>query len=146
MPTRDPVCGMTVGPDAATVEGRPEFGFCSEHCRRKFIADPELYLEKNTDEHRPRNRIEVGGLDHLDVPSPGAGDDRLTQRVLRTGFCRGSESQNLVLVEGVEHDHVGEGRLASGDGAGLVQHHGVDPMGGLQGDAILGALPDPHHQ
>lgn len=44
----DPVCGMTVGPDASRVEGYPEYGFCSEHCRQAFIADPGRYLEKHT--------------------------------------------------------------------------------------------------
>ncbi|MCA0938482.1 heavy metal translocating P-type ATPase [Salipiger pacificus] len=45
--TRDPVCGMTVGPAA----GKPSleygghlFHFCSEGCREKFHADPEAYL------------------------------------------------------------------------------------------------------
>lgn len=42
----DPVCAMTVGPDAATIEGYPEYGFCSEHCRQEFSADPERYLEE----------------------------------------------------------------------------------------------------
>ena len=44
----DPVCGMTVGPDAATVDGYPQFGFCSEHCRAAFAANPEKYLGDNT--------------------------------------------------------------------------------------------------
>jgi YHS domain-containing protein len=42
---RDPVCGMTVGPSPLQVDGYPDFGFCSEHCRRSFLADPELYAE-----------------------------------------------------------------------------------------------------
>ncbi len=42
---RDPVCGMTVGEGALTVEGYPEFGFCSEHCRKTFQADPAQFLE-----------------------------------------------------------------------------------------------------
>ena len=45
---RDPVCGMTVGPGAATVDGYPEHGFCSEHCHQAFMADPGMYLEKDT--------------------------------------------------------------------------------------------------
>ncbi|WP_226628041.1 heavy metal translocating P-type ATPase [Alloyangia pacifica] len=45
--TRDPVCGMTVDPEA----GKPSlehaghlYHFCSEGCRKKFRADPEAYL------------------------------------------------------------------------------------------------------
>ena len=42
---RDPVCGMTVGEGALTVDGHPEYGFCSEHCRKTFQGDPAHYLE-----------------------------------------------------------------------------------------------------
>ncbi|WP_438016690.1 heavy metal translocating P-type ATPase [Sorangium sp. So ce315] len=46
-PTKDPVCGMTVSPEAAA--GRHEHGgrtyvFCSEGCLAKFRAEPERYL------------------------------------------------------------------------------------------------------
>ncbi len=45
--TRDPVCGMTVDPNAgkpsAEHDGRV-FHFCSEGCRTKFTAHPETYL------------------------------------------------------------------------------------------------------
>lgn len=44
---RDPVCGMTVDPDAgkptATYSGHT-YHFCSEGCRTKFQAAPETYL------------------------------------------------------------------------------------------------------
>ena len=45
---RDPVCGMTVDPTA----GKPwhehaghTYHFCSEGCRKKFVAAPEDYIE-----------------------------------------------------------------------------------------------------
>ena len=45
---RDPVCGMTVDPDA----GKPRhehdghvYHFCSAGCREKFAAEPEKYIE-----------------------------------------------------------------------------------------------------
>lgn len=41
---RDPVCNMIVGVGALTVESHPEFGFCSEHCRRAFLAAPDSYV------------------------------------------------------------------------------------------------------
>src|SRR5690606_3382263 len=54
--TLDPVCGMTVDPTAtahhATHDGRP-FHFCSAGCRKKFLADPERYL--NPGEHAPES-------------------------------------------------------------------------------------------
>jgi Cu+-exporting ATPase len=44
----DPVCGMTVDPDStphhATHDGK-EFHFCSAGCRKKFIAEPQRYLQ-----------------------------------------------------------------------------------------------------
>ena len=42
----DPVCGMTVtqgSPHRVHHDGR-EFFFCSEGCRKKFVADPQRYL------------------------------------------------------------------------------------------------------
>ncbi len=47
----DPVCGMTVAPDAphhALYEGR-DYRFCSAGCRAKFVADPALYLKPGVD-------------------------------------------------------------------------------------------------
>jgi len=45
--TRDPVCGMTMDPDAgkpvAEHAGRT-FHFCCDGCRTRFMADPEAYL------------------------------------------------------------------------------------------------------
>lgn len=40
---RDPVCGMTVGEGALQVEGYSDYGFCSEHCRQAFVAEPERF-------------------------------------------------------------------------------------------------------
>src|SRR5437763_3269121 len=46
--TTDPVCGMTVDPDAPRggthVYAGTAYHFCSEGCRRKFAADPGKYL------------------------------------------------------------------------------------------------------
>lgn len=45
----DPVCGMQIEP--AKAAGKSEykgqtFYFCSDHCKRKFDAAPESYLNK----------------------------------------------------------------------------------------------------
>jgi len=45
---RDPVCGMTVDPQVSShhaEHGGQAFHFCSAHCRDKFLADPERYLD-----------------------------------------------------------------------------------------------------
>ena len=47
-PSTDPVCGMTVDPAATAHHARhdgSDYHFCSDGCRRKFIADPQRYLE-----------------------------------------------------------------------------------------------------
>ena len=37
---RDPVCEMTVCEGVRlTVDGYPEYGFCSQHCREAFLAE-----------------------------------------------------------------------------------------------------------
>jgi Cu+-exporting ATPase len=44
---RDPVCGMTVDPQAgkpSAEHGGRSFHFCSAGCKAKFEADPESYL------------------------------------------------------------------------------------------------------
>ena len=45
----DPVCGMTVDPNAGKpsyAHGGHTYHFCSDGCRLKFAADPERYLNK----------------------------------------------------------------------------------------------------
>jgi len=44
--TVDPVCGMAVAKDSPhhAQHGGREFFFCSEGCRKKFIADPQRYV------------------------------------------------------------------------------------------------------
>jgi Cu+-exporting ATPase len=44
---KDPVCGMTVDPQAAKYHGDHDgrtYHFCSARCREKFVADPSAYL------------------------------------------------------------------------------------------------------
>ena len=74
----DPVCGMTVDPAKATArverEGATVF-FCSDHCRKKFEADPGKYLHAAQSTAKPTAPlVSLGGL-----PSPPsrAGDSAL---------------------------------------------------------------------
>ena len=46
----DPVCGMTVDPNAGKpsyAHGGQTYHFCSDGCRLKFAADPDRYLNKS---------------------------------------------------------------------------------------------------
>ena len=49
-PVRDPVCGMTVDPSTAkggsAMHAGLTYHFCSAGCREKFVANPQLYLDK----------------------------------------------------------------------------------------------------
>ena len=52
----DPVCGMTVDPEATAhhaTHGGADYHFCSAGCRTKFQADPEKYLSKDRAEKSP---------------------------------------------------------------------------------------------
>jgi len=59
----DPVCGMTVGHGALTVAEYPELGFCSEHCRRAFLASPDRFLGSSS-----------GSVEHSGSCCGGCGD------------------------------------------------------------------------
>lgn len=45
---RDPVCGMVVGANALKLDNHPDVGFCSNHCRTAYQADPASF-EAGTD-------------------------------------------------------------------------------------------------
>jgi Cu+-exporting ATPase len=67
---RDPVCGMKVSPGALQVDEYPAFGFCSDHCLRSFLADPERYVEGTAAEDTPKTppgRAEPIGTTRLSV-------------------------------------------------------------------------------
>ncbi len=51
VPDRDPVCGMAVGHDAAArlVHLGVEYAFCSRDCLRRFLEDPDRYVQGDRD-------------------------------------------------------------------------------------------------
>ncbi len=54
----DPVCGMEVNPESPHryLYDHIEYGFCSEHCEKKFATDPAAYLNEQGSES---NRVKV---------------------------------------------------------------------------------------
>lgn len=50
IPDRDPVCGMAVGRDAAArlVHQGATYVFCSKECLRRFLEDPDRYVDAET--------------------------------------------------------------------------------------------------
>jgi len=63
----DPVCGMEVRSDRITAvyEGS-EYHFCSEHCRSRFLADPQAYAT-------PRPVLPDRTAEAADMPSAASG-------------------------------------------------------------------------
>ncbi|PLY12705.1 MAG: copper-translocating P-type ATPase [Sedimenticola sp.] len=79
----DPVCGMDVSaesPHHFAYEG-VEYGFCGEHCERKFAADPSRYLSgevtghaiEQGDDHRHNAHCHSCHPEHADEKSVVAG-------------------------------------------------------------------------
>ena len=97
-------------------------------------------------------RDEVGGPRHVDGAARGRGDDGPRDRVLAAGLDGGGGPQRLVLGQPAGGGHVDEGHLAGGDGAGLVEHDGVDApgvlehVGALDQDAEARPAPGAHQQ
>src|ERR1039457_4252468 len=84
--------------------------------------------------------------------APGGGGDAGGDRVLGGLLARAGVAEQVGAVDAGDRLGGGDGHLAGGDRAGLVEDHGVDPAGGLEGlvaldeDAELGAAAGRHHQ
>lgn len=74
----DPVCAMTVSPDAeySYVHAGTQYFFCSDHCLQKFKAHPQQYLEKKT-APVPEKKTGEGTYTcpmHPEIQQPGPGN------------------------------------------------------------------------
>ena len=98
-------------------------------------------------------------LDHArdDSARLALGHNRLGQRVLARALQRGGQLEQRLFAHGGRavsargyHD-IGHGRLAAGDGARLIEHHGahaaqvLQRLGALEQNAHLGALAGANH-
>ena len=63
----------------------------------------------------------------------GGADNGGPKRVFAVLLSRRHQREQGGLVEPVEGVHVGQRGFAGGDGAGLVEHDGVELVRGLQG-------------
>ncbi|MEX1207892.1 MAG: heavy metal translocating P-type ATPase [Acidimicrobiia bacterium] len=102
---RDPVCGMTVGRGALKVDGYPELGFCSEHCRRSFLADPERYSGDGTASEDSGNPGEAEADDDPPTRAPGQTAQLVTTHLSVGGMtcasCVSTVESALRTVPGV---------------------------------------------
>ena len=68
----DPVCGMTVKPESAKGHSRHEgrdYYFCSEHCQRRFDADPAKFTAKPAAPELPK-LVSIGSAATLPLATP----------------------------------------------------------------------------
>lgn len=63
----DPVCGMTLDADFSPLVadyGPRTYAFCSEDCRREFMADPERFVGGRRPRPAEQSEREVGEAPH----------------------------------------------------------------------------------
>ena len=78
------------------------------------------------------DRIEPGRFGEDEFSISGAGDDRVRQGVLRVALGRRDQANQLALFDDADQNDIGEGRLALGDRARLVEHDGVELVRGFE--------------
>ena len=118
---RDPVCGMSVGPDALQVDGHEGIGFCSEQCRRSFLADPSRYLSPSADA--------AGAVDQVEESSSTV---HLAVEGMTCASCVSTVESALLTVPGVRG-----ARVNFATGTASVDVTGTTPVGALTG-AVAG--------
>lgn len=90
--TRDPVCQMTINPryaaKMAEYEGQAYY-FCSEDCRRKFLSQPNVFIDK-----APSMRLTVG------VMGSASGEFSEDIRLLAYAMGQDIADRGFVLITG----------------------------------------------
>ena len=99
----DPVCGMAVDPATTTHHARhdgSDYPFCSDGCRRKFIADPQRYLTPDADTAEP---VPAGTLYtcpmHPEIEQEGPGTCPLCGMALEPAMPSLEEGENPELTD-----------------------------------------------
>lgn len=88
----DPVCLMSLDPKQASamaIHAGKAYYFCSETCRHKFVASPEVYLEKS-----PAMQLTVGVM--------GSASDEQSEEIIAAVFKLGKiiARKNFILITG----------------------------------------------
>nr|WP_275134999.1 heavy metal translocating P-type ATPase [Stenotrophomonas sp. SAM-B] len=99
----DPVCGMMVDPATTAHHARhdgSDYYFCSDGCRRKFIADPQRYLAASS---RPSEAPPAGTLYtcpmHPEIVQDGPGTCPLCGMALEPSLPRLDDGENPELTD-----------------------------------------------
>ena len=117
-------------------------------------ADTDLRTVDGRGDTDRRGRGKPGRLRQGQVLVLRGANDGPSERVLTVGLGRRGDREHLVSVQVTDRFHGGDGGLALGEGAGLVEQHGVDGAHALEREPVLhqhpatgGALSgDGHHQ
>lgn len=101
---RDPVCGMTV--DIATTKFRAEhagatYYFCSEHCERRFVADPDRFVkpEEPPPKPAPQKSVIYTCPMHPEIRQPGPGNCPICGMALEPEVTSAEEAPNPELAD-----------------------------------------------
>ncbi len=102
-PSTDPVCGMTVDPAATAHHARhdgSDYHFCSDGCRRKFIADPQRYLEpaSHIGDPAPTGTLYTCPM-HPEIVQEGPGTCPLCGMALEPKMPSLDEGENPELID-----------------------------------------------
>src|SRR5699024_9976005 len=81
-------------------------------------------------------RGEVGGRRHVESSLFGRTDDGASQGMFAVGLGRGGQGEHFALAA-LERFDTGDGRFAHGQGARLVEEHGIDRAHRLERQAVL---------
>ena len=115
-----------------------QFGVAKQHLAATHVAT----------DAKAGNCGKAGGVGQRQFAGQRAVDDRLAQWMFGVAFQRCGQGQNLILLKTRCRHDVGQLRLTLGNGAGLVEHNGVEAHRRLQciaradQDAIFGAFAD----
>ena len=105
------------------------------HHRR--IAERDLFTRHRAGNALAGDCLEVFGIRQLDATFSRTLDDRLGERVLRAFFKGSGERKQIILIDAVRRDDVGQLRPAFGQGAGLVDDQRIDRSEVLQRRGFL---------
>jgi Cu+-exporting ATPase len=102
----DPVCGMTVNTEKAeyvsSYKGK-KYYFCAAGCQKKFLQDPEKYLQPKADTEKDEMAAEKK---EEKQPSPGTQQLNLSIQGMTCTSCAHTIEKGLASVKGVDKAQV----------------------------------------
>jgi Cu+-exporting ATPase len=100
-PVKDPVCGMSVDPDAgkpSLVHDGRTYHFCCNGCRTKFEADPDKYLNPQAAEPMPKGTLYTCPM-HPEIVQEGPGSCPICGMALEPMGVPAQDEPNHELID-----------------------------------------------